>query len=517
MYQGPASEVQAQKDSEDYLLGKIYKPKESKTMDLNVPGKPLHSLVYRLSNSNSNSSLSIVNISSKTDNAWMNKVSNKNDLFSRMHEDPFMMIKMEEKKQRDAVINNPMQMEKIRQKISKDLDDYHYQKEMKKKAKKELKKQKKEEKKKKKKEKKSKKEDDNKEKEDISGHNSRKQVSTRDDESISSSSSSEDEKESLDDYRARSPSPPTMKRPRETDDREDDYYPRDRERFRREESDNEDGRGRGRREERGRSSDRKDRSRDDSRDRRDWRDQRDSRRSDRSRDRGSHSHRQDDERFRRSDRSRSRDRRHNRDRDRDDSRHVRRDRDYDTKDKKPYEDHRNDLEERKNHNDAEENRSYRNSDEKEKKDGYGLVSRKPTTEQQSTEDKDYLGPRPDLLKKKEEERRKQIEEKAQRGRGGADSKKLSEEERLRRIAEMEKDAEDTERVRVNRLTTSKSNGEGEEKGLVTTDGKGGFLQSLRSEAYRQASENGLKDRLDQNRHYRQSSHEIDNSQNFLKR
>lgn len=44
MYQGPASEVQAQKDSEDYLLGKIYKPKESKTMDLNVPGKPSYNI-----------------------------------------------------------------------------------------------------------------------------------------------------------------------------------------------------------------------------------------------------------------------------------------------------------------------------------------------------------------------------------------------------------------------------------------------------------------------------------------
>jgi hypothetical protein len=39
-----------------------------------------------------------VNLSTKKDpNTWVNKVSNKNDLFSRTHEDPFLAIKMAEK------------------------------------------------------------------------------------------------------------------------------------------------------------------------------------------------------------------------------------------------------------------------------------------------------------------------------------------------------------------------------------------------------------------------------------
>jgi hypothetical protein len=38
MYQGPASENQSKKEAEDYLLGKIYKPKDSNTIDLSLQG-----------------------------------------------------------------------------------------------------------------------------------------------------------------------------------------------------------------------------------------------------------------------------------------------------------------------------------------------------------------------------------------------------------------------------------------------------------------------------------------------
>jgi hypothetical protein len=38
----------------------------------------------------------------------MNKVSNKNDLFSRVHEDPMMMIKKEEKKVKQFLIFFPL-------------------------------------------------------------------------------------------------------------------------------------------------------------------------------------------------------------------------------------------------------------------------------------------------------------------------------------------------------------------------------------------------------------------------
>lgn len=41
MYEGPAAAANAakQQQSEEYLLGKIYKPQETKTFDLNIPGK----------------------------------------------------------------------------------------------------------------------------------------------------------------------------------------------------------------------------------------------------------------------------------------------------------------------------------------------------------------------------------------------------------------------------------------------------------------------------------------------
>lgn len=39
MYEGPASGSVKQQQSEEYLLGKIYQPKDSNTFDLSVPGK----------------------------------------------------------------------------------------------------------------------------------------------------------------------------------------------------------------------------------------------------------------------------------------------------------------------------------------------------------------------------------------------------------------------------------------------------------------------------------------------
>lgn len=77
MYEGPAgaSAADQRKQSEEYLLGKIYKPQVTKTFDLSIPA-----------------------IQGQQDNSWMNKVSTKNDTFTRMHEDPFILIKQEEKK-----------------------------------------------------------------------------------------------------------------------------------------------------------------------------------------------------------------------------------------------------------------------------------------------------------------------------------------------------------------------------------------------------------------------------------
>jgi hypothetical protein len=100
MYQGPQSEAIAQKEAEEYLLGKIYKGKEEKTIDLNVPGNTFP-FILCLSHC---PFLNLVNIQSKPNGSWVNKVSNKNDLFSRAHEDPMMLIKLEEKKVTNSFI-----------------------------------------------------------------------------------------------------------------------------------------------------------------------------------------------------------------------------------------------------------------------------------------------------------------------------------------------------------------------------------------------------------------------------
>jgi hypothetical protein len=143
------------------------------------------------------------------------------------------------------------------------------------------------------------------------------------------------------------------------------------------------------------------------------------------------------------------------------------------------------------------------------------------------EDKDYLGPRPDLLKKKEDQQKQLIEERNQKLSKKYNPSELTEEEKLRRIAEMERDANVFDQSRSMVKMSGKRDTAGnagreaeeeeEEKGLISTDGKGAFLQSMRNEVYKEASEKGLKDRLDTNRYYRQSAHEIDGSQNFLKR
>ncbi len=74
MYQGPSASTE-NRNSEDYLLGKIYNP----------------------SNNGSNNNEPIG--STKNPGAlWQNQqISNKNDTFTRLHEDPMIEIKKNEK------------------------------------------------------------------------------------------------------------------------------------------------------------------------------------------------------------------------------------------------------------------------------------------------------------------------------------------------------------------------------------------------------------------------------------
>lgn len=116
MYEGPSAQQQEQ-TSEEYLLGKIYKPTENPAAEIKQLNKDPGSL-------------------------WMNKISTKNDTFTRMHEDPLLTMKRNEKASRESVLNNPVKMARIRHAIATELE----QKDAEKTAKKEAKKARKEEK-----------------------------------------------------------------------------------------------------------------------------------------------------------------------------------------------------------------------------------------------------------------------------------------------------------------------------------------------------------------------------------
>lgn len=102
MYQGPAAEEKQYAD--DYLLGKTYSGK----------GKP-EAAGSAEAEAGEAASLSVT---AKTPGAtWMNKVSAKNDTFTRLHEDPMLQIRRTEKEARDQVVNNPVKMARIRQQL----------------------------------------------------------------------------------------------------------------------------------------------------------------------------------------------------------------------------------------------------------------------------------------------------------------------------------------------------------------------------------------------------------------
>ena len=91
MYEGPAAAQQ--QSSEEYLLGKVYQAKEEKVTDVHKVGNNAGAL-------------------------WLNKTTSKNDTFTRLHEDPMLMIKQQEKKNLEKILNNPLKMEKVRQTVA---------------------------------------------------------------------------------------------------------------------------------------------------------------------------------------------------------------------------------------------------------------------------------------------------------------------------------------------------------------------------------------------------------------
>ncbi|OQR81653.1 pre-mRNA-splicing factor CWC25 [Thraustotheca clavata] len=117
MYEGPMAASQAERTAEDYLLGKEYKPEAEKNELKQLSERP--------------GSLYMGNATSKI-----------TDTFSRLNEDPMMMIKRQQKAAQLAVLKNPAKMKRLKDKVEKELEE----KKAAKKAKKEAKKAKKEKK-----------------------------------------------------------------------------------------------------------------------------------------------------------------------------------------------------------------------------------------------------------------------------------------------------------------------------------------------------------------------------------
>lgn len=151
MYEGPAA--QSEQSTEEYLLGKIYKPKESQASELKDMGE---NIIFETNVSNM-----CLCIAQKPGSLWMNKISSKNDTFTRLHEDPMLLIKKNEKEvcprcfdvsrcdvlysvvfqARENVINNPVKMARIRHALAADLETKKMNKQKKKDSKKESKKE----------------------------------------------------------------------------------------------------------------------------------------------------------------------------------------------------------------------------------------------------------------------------------------------------------------------------------------------------------------------------------------
>ena len=89
-------------------------------------------------------------------------------------------------------------------------------------------------------------------------------------------------------------------------------------------------------------------------------------------------------------------------------------------------------------------------------------------------------------------------------------KKLSEEEKLRRLNEMKNDATKNDTIRISRMLNSNSN-----KNDESNNKNAVFLKDMRNEVYNTA-DISMKDRLDQNKHYTQRKSDLE-SENFLKK
>ncbi|KAJ1425282.1 hypothetical protein B484DRAFT_397966 [Ochromonadaceae sp. CCMP2298] len=513
MYEGPMSQaqqaVQAAQSSEEFLLGKIYQGAKP----VAIPEGPTVSI------------------------KWMQKVTGKNDSFSRLHEDPFVLIKQEENRRRERLVNNPVKMSKIQQQVTSEVMEQESKREEKEQENRARKAEKREKKKAKREKKKEKKDRRNRSRGGDRRGGSRWGEVSNVDVTVTSAPSSSVPSVGRED-RGRGDGDREIVRETDRDggrDR-DGYWDRDRDGDR-----NRDG-GRGGNRDSGR-----DRSRDRSRDR------------DRDRNRGRGGGR---DRYRDSDRDRSRDRDGDRNRGRDRSR----DRDGDrNRDGGRDGDIETQLGRKRGVESGEETESgvgagAESGAKTEAEAGAGAVgacagerkrsrfSEAEAPDSSKTEEpKRYgllrkdggayvggagtggtavgAGPSPALLAARAEQERQAEEQRRSRlQRNDHSVRALSQGEREARISAMQSDAQANDAQRVARQAGSSGGvgGSGDGGGGVSgvdkgTDGNTGnavFLADMRKEVYADVD---MKARIDQNRHYRQSSADIESSNAFMKK
>lgn len=93
MYEGPAA--QQQQFGEEYLLGKVYKPENDATGTAGVDLRRGTALFVHAFQEFFR--LYLCPAEKDPGSLWMNKVNAKNDSFTRLHEDPLLSIRKQEK------------------------------------------------------------------------------------------------------------------------------------------------------------------------------------------------------------------------------------------------------------------------------------------------------------------------------------------------------------------------------------------------------------------------------------
>ena len=138
---------------------------------------------------------------------------------------------------------------------------------------------------------------------------------------------------------------------------------------------------------------------------------------------------------------------------------------------------------------------------------YGLIpSSKASNRLSAPSDATHLGPSLALLQKKSDKER--IEQEQRMSRSKENVKALSEEERLRRIAAMQQDAQDNDTSRIER---HRAYDRSDHANTTEHTGNAVFIDSMRRDVYslEGTAGGGIKERLDQNKHYRQSSGDME--------